>query len=217
MADPIGLMKSDGIVPVFHDDDVDTAFAAAQAVYTGGLRTFEFTNRSDRALEVLGALIERGSDGLPGLAIGVGSIVDADAASRALDVGAAFVVGPSVNASVGDVCAAASVPYVPGASTLTELLTGEAVGCGLVKLFPASHLGGPGFLSAVRAPCPWLQVMPTGGIEPTTDSMGPWFEAGAECIGLGSSLFAKDIVSEQRWDELADRIANTASMVEALR
>lgn len=217
MSGPIGLMKSDGIVPVFHSADVGTAFAVAQAVHAGGVHTFEFTNRSERAVEVLASLIKRASAELPGLAIGVGSIVDAATASRAVGVGAAFVVGPSLNAGVGDVCAAASVPYIPGASTLTEMLAGEAMGSGLVKLFPASHAGGPGYLAAVRAPCPWLEVMPTGGIEPTAQSIGPWFEAGAACVGLGSSLFARNLIDEGRWEELAARVGDTVAVVARLR
>jgi 2-dehydro-3-deoxyphosphogluconate aldolase/(4S)-4-hydroxy-2-oxoglutarate aldolase len=54
-----------------------------------------------------------------------------------------------------------------------------------VKLFPAS-LGGPGYLAALRGPFSDVRFVPTGGI-PISD-VPTWLEAGAVCVGLGSSL-----------------------------
>ena len=64
-------------------------------------------------------------------------------------------------------------------------------GVPLLKAFPGNVLG-PAFIKAAKAPCPWLNIMPTGGVKPEEENLKAWFGAGASCVGMGSRLFVKD-------------------------
>lgn len=206
----------DGLIPVFHDSDPDTAAEVARSLVVGGLRTLEFTNRGDGAIDVLGQLIERARHDLPELIVGAGSIMDGASAVHAIDLGASFVFAPSFSAEVATACNTRNIPYVPGCGTVTEIINAYRAGCDLVKLFPAASIGGPPFLRAVRGPCPWIQAVPTGGVDPSVESLRSWYEAGAPAVGMGSKLLPKDLVDDRDFDGLRERIvATTAAVTEA--
>jgi 2-dehydro-3-deoxyphosphogluconate aldolase/(4S)-4-hydroxy-2-oxoglutarate aldolase len=202
---------------VFHHSDVAVAVEVATALVAGGLTTLEFTNRGDGAIDVLGDLVERTRNALPELVVGAGSIVDAASAAHVIDVGANFVFAPNFSADVAVACHARNVPYAPGCGTVTEILDAYRAGCDLVKLFPANSIGGPAFLSAVRAPCPWVRAVPTGGVEPTVDSLRTWYEAGAPAVGMGSRLLPRDLIDNQDFDGLARQVAATVAAVDEAR
>jgi 2-dehydro-3-deoxyphosphogluconate aldolase/(4S)-4-hydroxy-2-oxoglutarate aldolase len=210
-------ISREGVIPVFHHSDAAVAVEVARALVAGGLTTLEFTNRGDRAIDVLGELIEQTRHALPELIVGAGSIVDEASAAHVIDVGASFVFAPNFSAEVAVACHARNVPYVPGCGTMTEILDAYRVGCDLVKLFPANSIGGPEFLSAVRAPCPWVRAVPTGGVEPTVESLRPWYEAGAPAVGMGSKLLSKELVDGRDFDELAEQVAATVTAVAEAR
>jgi 2-dehydro-3-deoxyphosphogluconate aldolase/(4S)-4-hydroxy-2-oxoglutarate aldolase len=189
----------------------------ARALVAGGLTTFEFTNRGDGAIEVLGDLVEVTRQALPELIVGAGTIVDGASAAHVIDLGANFVFAPNFSAEVAVACHARNVPYVPGCGTVTEIVDAYRAGCDLVKLFPASSMGGPAFLSAVRAPCPWVQAVPTGGVEPTVESLRPWYEAGAPAVGMGSKLLQEDLIEKRDFDGLAEQVAVTVAAANEAR
>lgn len=213
----LGTIAREGVIPVFHHSDLDMAADVARSLVAGGLTTLEFTNRGDGAISVLGQLIERARQDLPVLIVGAGSIVDAATAAHVIDLGANFVFAPSFSADVAMACNTRNVPYVPGCGTVTEIVTAYRAGCDLVKLFPAGSIGGPSFLGAVRAPCPWIRAVPTGGVEPTVESLRPWYEAGAPAVGMGSKLLPKDLVDAGDFDGLRERVAATVEAVAEAR
>ncbi len=216
-AEVLLTIEDEGVVPVFSNPAPDVAADVADALVAGGFTTLEFTNRGDGAIGVMESLIRHTRRHLPELIVGAGSIVDGATAAHVVDVGANFVFGPSFSADVAHACNLRNVPYVPGCGTVTEILTAYRAGCDLVKLFPAGSLGGPGFLAAVRAPCPWVRAIPTGGVDPTVDSLRSWFQAGAPAVGMGSKLFPKRIIEERDFDGLRARVAATVAAVAEAR
>jgi 2-dehydro-3-deoxyphosphogluconate aldolase/(4S)-4-hydroxy-2-oxoglutarate aldolase len=213
----LDTIAREGVITVFHHSDVDIAVEVARALVAGGLTTLEFTNRGDGAIGVLGELIDRTRQALPELLVGAGSIVDGASAAQVIDVGANFVFAPNFAAEVADACNVRNVLYVPGCGTVTEILNAYRAGCDLVKLFPANSIGGPAFLSAVRAPCPWVRAVPTGGVEPTVESLRPWYGAGAPAVGMGSKLLPEELVQAGDFDGLAERVAATVAAVDEAR
>jgi 2-dehydro-3-deoxyphosphogluconate aldolase/(4S)-4-hydroxy-2-oxoglutarate aldolase len=206
----------DGVVPVFHDSDVDVAREVANTLVAGGIGTLEFTNRGDGALAVLDSLLGHSRQHLPELIVGAGSIVDGATASQVIDLGVNFVFAPGFSAEVAGACHLRNIPYVPGCATVTEILAAYRAGCDLVKLFPAGSIGGPAFLEAVRAPCPWVRAIPTGGVDPTVESLRPWYRAGAPAVGMGSKLLPKPLIQAKDFDGLHQLIdATVAAVAEA--
>lgn len=210
-------ISRDGIVPVFHHTDFEVVKKVASCIAAGGLSTLEFTNRGDGAVEAFGDLIRWSRSELPGLIVGAGSVIDPATAGHLIDLGACFVVAPALSAEVAQTCNARNVPYVPGCGTLTEILTAYRLGVDIVKLFPASQIGGPSFLKSVRAPCPWVRAMPTGGVEPTVESLSAWYKAGAPAVGMGSRLIPQDLIDSEDWDGIEARIAEGVVAAAAAR
>jgi 2-dehydro-3-deoxyphosphogluconate aldolase/(4S)-4-hydroxy-2-oxoglutarate aldolase len=216
-ADVLRTIADEGVVPVFYNPDIEMATEVATALVAGGITTLEFTNRGDGAIDVIERLIRSTRRHLPELIVGAGSIVDGATAAHVIDAGVSFVFAPSFSADVANACNLRNVPYVPGCGTVTEILAAYRAGCDLVKLFPAGSLGGPAFLSAVRAPCPWVRAIPTGGVEPTVDSLRSWYLAGAPAVGMGSKLFPRRIIEERDMDGLRALVTTTVAAVAEAR
>ena len=186
-------MYDTGLVPLFYHPDIELAVRVVQACYDGGARVFEFTNRGDRAHNVFEELCRKVRLRMPDLALGVGSVVDAPTTALHLQLGADFVVSPIVNPHMARVCNRRKVLWIPGCGTLTEISRAEELGAEIVKIFPAREIGGADFIRAVKGPCPWTSIMPTGGVSPTEEDLREWFEAGAACVGIGSKLMGTDL------------------------
>lgn len=99
--------------------------------------------------------------------------------------------------------------------TPTELAEAERLQATLVKLFPGNVLG-PGFVKAIKPLFPQLKFMPTGGVEPTQESINSWFDAGVVCVGMGSNLLPKELVEKKDWASLKAKIVQTFAFVKAL-
>jgi 2-dehydro-3-deoxyphosphogluconate aldolase/(4S)-4-hydroxy-2-oxoglutarate aldolase len=213
----LNTIAHEGVVPVFYDPEVVVTTDVAATLVAGGISTLEFTNRGDGALGVLAELIPQARRNLPELIVGAGSIVDGATAAHVIDLGANFVFGPSFSSEVAGACHLRNVPYVPGCATMTEILAAYRAGCDFVKLFPAASIGGPAFLEAARAPCPWVRAIPTGGVEPTAESLRPWYRAGAPAVGMGSNLLPKRLVEAKDFDGLRVLVDATVAAINEAR
>ncbi|MBT1706563.1 bifunctional 4-hydroxy-2-oxoglutarate aldolase/2-dehydro-3-deoxy-phosphogluconate aldolase, partial [Chryseosolibacter indicus] len=160
------------------------AFQVLKASYDGGVRVFEFTNRKANSYEVFKHLHAKRSE-FPDLMFGIGTIVDAETTKKFIDAGADFIISPILNTEMAPVCHQHDKLWMPGCATLTEIVTAKQNGAQVIKVFPGSVLG-PGFLSAIMPVVPDLQLMITGGVEPTQENLTAWFKSGAMCVGMGS-------------------------------
>ncbi len=210
-------MKETGMVPVFYHPDVDICKNVLKACHAAGVKAFEFTNRGDFAHELFSELSKYVRDELHGLMLGVGSVVDPGTASLYIQLGTDFVVSPVINAEMAKVCNRRKVLWSPGCGSLSEISYAEELGAEVVKIFPGSSVGGPGFVKAVKGPCPWTSIMPTGGVKPTQENLKEWFDAGVHCVGMGSQLFTKDLISPDSHQELVDKISGTLDIIAQLR
>ena len=183
-------MREQGMVPLFYHQDIAIAKQLLTALYQGGARLLEFTNRGDYAHEVFATLNRFAAKEMPEMILGVGSVTDAGAASLYLQLGANFVVTPVLREDIAVVCNRKKVLWSPGCGSLTEIAKAEEMGCEIVKLFPGSVYG-PKFVAGVIAPQPWTSIMPTGGVAPTEENLKGWFDAGVYCVGMGSKLILK--------------------------
>lgn len=210
-------MKETGIIPVFYNQDVATGKEVLKACYAGGVRVFEFTNRGDYAHEVFRELNKFSESELPEMILGVGSVMDAGTTALYMQLGANFIVSPILNPEMAKVCNRKKIPWSPGCGSLTEISYAEELGAEVVKIFPGSQVGGPSFVKAIKGPCPWTSIMPTGGVEPTEENLSAWFNAGVHCVGMGSKLITKDIIADKNYALLEQRVREGLEIVKRLR
>ena len=209
-------MKENGMVPLFFHSDIEVSKKVLKACYDGGSRLMEFTSRGDFAFEVFGALNKYALAELPGMMLGVGSVTDAAAASLYMQLGANFIVTPVFREDIAIACNRRKVLWSPGCGTLTEIARAEELGCEIVKLFPAD-IYGPEFIKAIKGPCPWTSIMPTGGVYPTVESLSSWLNAGATCVGLGSQLISKDILHNNDYEGLKTKVSQVLDIIKNIK
>lgn len=208
----LGAMGETGIVPVFYNSDITISKDVVRACYEGGIRVFEFANRGDFAQEVFSELVKFANAELPGMILGIGSVVDPATAAMYIQLGANFVVGPLFNPAIAPVCNRRLIPYCPGCGSVSEVGAAQEAGCDVCKVFPGDVLG-PKFVKALRAPMPWSKIMVTGGVKPEKENLEAWFKAGAFCVGMGSNLFPKEAVAAKDWGKVASLCAETLEIV----
>ncbi|MCR5351571.1 MAG: bifunctional 4-hydroxy-2-oxoglutarate aldolase/2-dehydro-3-deoxy-phosphogluconate aldolase [Bacteroidales bacterium] len=212
----IATMQQTGMVPVFYNADVQVSKQVLKACYDGGVRAFEFTNRGDFAQEVFAELVKYANKELPGMIVGVGSVVDPATAALYIQLGANFVVGPMFNPAVAPVCNRRLIPYCPGCGSVSEIGAAQEAGCDLCKVFPGDVLG-PAFVKGLRAPMPWSRIMVTGGVKPERANLEAWFKAGVTCVGMGSNLFPKDVVAAGDWSKVTKLCQDALQIIQEVR
>ena len=208
-------MKNTGLVPLFSHDDAADAQAIIEAAYRGGVRVFEFTNRKKNSFEVFSHVMKERSR-YPELMLGIGTIMDDNTTKKFLDAGADFIISPILKPSMAKVCEQYGKHWIPGCATLTEIVTAKEHGAEIIKIFPGSVLG-PGFVSSITPVVPGLNLMITGGVEPTESNLLSWFKAGAMCVGLGSQLFTKEILEKKDWTTLQQRVSDALQIIQRLK
>jgi 2-dehydro-3-deoxyphosphogluconate aldolase/(4S)-4-hydroxy-2-oxoglutarate aldolase len=210
-------MAETGMVPLFYNSNADIVCKTVAACYEGGARLFEITNRGDFAHEVFRDVMKFASKNMPEMIVGAGSIVDAPTAAIYMQMGAGFIVSPILNQEIAKVCNRRKTLWIAGCASLSEISQAEEWGAEIVKLFPANQTIGPDFIKAIKGPMPWSSILPTGGIKPTEESIKPWIQAGALCVGLGSELITKSIIADGNFTKLSDDVAAVLSLIKKIR
>lgn len=195
----VARLKTEGIIPVIRASSADEAMCISDALLAGGIGTLEITMTVPDALTAMRSVSERlGRDVL----LGAGTVTTCPAAADALDAGARFLVSPCV---AGDVIALArerGVAVLPGALTPTEVFIAHALGGDIVKVFPASAVGGPAYIRALKGPYPQIDFCPTGGVN--LDTIGEFVRAGAVAVGVGGELVLKGAVQAGEYGRITE-------------
>lgn len=198
------------VVPVLRMAEKAHAATAVRVLAETGIDAFEITMTTPGALDLIAELCAHG-DAL----IGAGTVTTAEAATDCIAAGAGFIVSPVVLPEVARACIQRGVPCYLGAATPTEVLAAHRAGAAAVKIFPATQLGGPAYLRAIRAVFPDIEMMPTGGIGP--DNIAAYLAAGAFCVGMGGKLADEKAIAEGRLDEVAGAARALLGRVASLR
>ena len=207
------LILQQKLVPLYYHSNAGTSRSILEALFAGGMRVVEYTNRGEHALENF-RLLQQMKRTMPGMMLGIGTIKSATDAVKFIDAGADFIVAPTMNVEVGQQAFAAGLLWIPGCMTPTEIGMAETAGATLVKLFPGNLLG-PSFVAAVRELFPRMHFMPTGGVEAEKKNLKKWFEAGVAAVGMGSKLITKEYVEEKNFKGLKKAASKALNLVNA--
>jgi 2-dehydro-3-deoxyphosphogluconate aldolase/(4S)-4-hydroxy-2-oxoglutarate aldolase len=186
----LASLKEIGLVPVLRAESVDKALSLVEAIAAGGVTAMEVTMTVPGAIQVMRKLTEQ----RPDLLIGAGTVLDPETARACILEGAKFVVSPALNVKTIEMCHRYSVAALPGALTPTEVVNAWEAGADVVKIFPASAMGGAKYLSSLKAPLPQVEMIPTGGV--SLDTAKSFLEAGAFALGVGADLVNTKAMAE---------------------
>jgi 2-dehydro-3-deoxyphosphogluconate aldolase/(4S)-4-hydroxy-2-oxoglutarate aldolase len=178
----VARLREIGLVPVLRAESEEQALGIAAAIAEGGVTVLEVTMTVPGAIRVMARLTKE----RPDLLIGAGTVLDPETARMCMLEGAQFVVSPALNLKTIEMCQRYSIAVLPGALTPTEVVTAWQAGADVIKVFPASALGGAKYLKSLKAPLPQVELIPTGGVSLATAK--EFLEAGAFALGVGADL-----------------------------
>jgi 2-dehydro-3-deoxyphosphogluconate aldolase/(4S)-4-hydroxy-2-oxoglutarate aldolase len=204
-------IKRIGLVPVLRADSEDQAMALAGAIADGGVTCLEVTMTVPGAVRVIARLAKE----RPEILLGAGTVLDPETAHDCITAGAQFIVSPAFNRATVELCNNADIAVLPGALTPTEILTAWDAGADIVKVFPASAMGGAKYLKSVKAPLPQIELIPTGGVSLATAR--EFLEAGAYALGVGADLVDTKAISAGDGAKITAHAAQYLAIVQAFQ
>ncbi|WBV41460.1 bifunctional 4-hydroxy-2-oxoglutarate aldolase/2-dehydro-3-deoxy-phosphogluconate aldolase [Pseudoroseomonas cervicalis] len=177
----IDRFRAARIVPVVRTSTAQHAATACAWLREAGITIFEITLTIPDALSVIRELAAD-----PALLVGAGTVPSAADAEACISAGARFIVSPWVDASLAAPCRNSGACLMMGALTPTEVRAARQAGADVVKIFPASSVGGPAHIKSLRAVFPGTAFCPTGGVD--ARNAGDYIAAGAAFVGIGGKL-----------------------------
>lgn len=199
MADALTAQQALGlapVMPVVTIEDVGHAEPLARALLAGGIATIEIALRTDAALAAIKAVAKA----VPEMAVGAGTVLNADDLDAAIDAGAAYALSPGATPKLMKAARKRKFPFIPGVASASEIMRGLDLGYTCFKFFPAEQLGGVAALKALGAPLAAAKFCATGGISAAKASSYLAL-ANVACVG-GSWIAPADKVKASAWDAI---------------
>lgn len=154
------LLKGNRAIPVVTFASVEEAVPVGHALLAGGVSVIEVTLRTPAGLEALRRLKTE----CPELVLGAGTVLAPAQAEAAVAAGATFLVAPGHTDTLIACAKTIGVPWMLGATSLSEVMHLREQGFGVQKFFPAEPAGGLAVLKAIGSVLPDVKICPTGGI-----------------------------------------------------
>jgi len=214
--DLLQLIPQQGILPLYFYKGTEVSLQVLKALYNAGIRTVEYTNRGEEALQNFKKMRELCDFELKGMYLGIGTIKNCEMAKTYIDTGADFIICPGLVEDVAKVCDQNNMLWVPGCMTPSEIIRAEALGAKMIKLFPGNILG-PEFMSSIKALFPGLLFMPTGGVDLDKDNIAKWLKAGVCAVGMGSKLISNQLLEEKNYSKIEELARQALDILKSLK
>lgn len=210
------LVPRQGVLPLFFHKDAEVSIEVMRALYEGGIRALEYTNRGEAAFVNFKQMKEVRDKELPEMMLGIGTIKNGEQARNFIEAGADYIISPGFVKEAADEANKSGLLYVPGCMTPTEIIVAEQYGCKFIKLFPGNILG-PDFMSAIKELFPDLMFMPTGGVDLDKENISGWFKAGVRAVGMGSKLISKSLLEQKDYAKIAAMTKEVAEIISSIK
>ena len=190
------LLSRAPVLPVLSIGRVEDAVPLARALVDGGLPVLEVTLRTPAALESIARIASE----VEGALVGAGTVLDADHLRAVEAAGARFAISPGATAALYRAAEDASIPWIPGVTTASELMLGLEHGHRRFKFFPAEACGGIAALQSFAGPFPQARFCPTGGI--TAATAPDWLALDNVATVGGSWMVPAAAVAARDWERI---------------
>ncbi|XP_078444948.1 uncharacterized protein LOC144714135 isoform X2 [Wolffia australiana] len=200
-----GILSS-GVIACLRANSAELAMEAALAALDAGITVLEIVMTTPGAVEVIKELQQRHSSSI----LGVGTVLSIEDARSAMNAGAKFLMSPATIKEVLFGIRGEDVLYIPGAMTPTEIFDAHKLGARVVKIYPASVLGGARYISVLKKPFSHVPMVASQGI--TIDLINAYIESGASAVVLSDAIFDREAMAQRNFDEIR-RLASLASLL----
>jgi 2-dehydro-3-deoxyphosphogluconate aldolase/(4S)-4-hydroxy-2-oxoglutarate aldolase len=204
-----------GVIPFFNHQNIDCVLEVMRILKRCDCEVFEFTHQRDaRGIRMFAWLADRAQE--LGITMGAGTVLDASQANRYIRAGAKFIASPFLHEDVAHTCYNHDVLWIPGCTTLADVLQAKALGATTVIIIPGNILG-PDFVKQVVAIHPELICIPSGGVTLAKNNIQSWFDAGALCVRLGDALFTREDVAVKDWGKIESNVHDALQGIRQLK
>lgn len=210
------LIPEQGILPLYFYKDSEVTLQVLKALYNAGIRTVEYTNRGEAALQNFKKMRQLCDAELKDMYLGIGTIKNAESARNFIEAGADFIISPGLVEEVAKIADENNMLWIPGCMTPTEIIRAESLGAKMIKLFPGNILG-PEFMSAIKALFPDLLFMPTGGVDLDKENIASWLKAGVCAVGMGSKLVSKQLLEQKDYGKIEEMAKQALDILKSLK
>jgi len=159
------ILKHNPVIPVATIHNAEELETILSKIQVAGIHCIEITLRTEYALE---AIKELKSRNIPGFFVGVGTVIRPEQVEQVKALEVDFIVSPGMTEKLSVALAASGIPYIPGVSTVSEIMLGIEENCAFFKFFPANLSGGIEAIKAYGQLFPSVKFCPTGGITENT-------------------------------------------------
>lgn len=194
---PFSRLKQEKIIAILRHVPVVKINPTVQALHEAGVKIMEVTMNSEGALDSINQL--RNAYSQEDIIIGAGTVLNIQMAVEAIEAGAQFLISPNLDLQVIDYAVGRGIDIWPGVMTPTEMVNAWSAGASAIKLFPAGILG-TDYIRDIQAPLEHIPIIATGGI--TFGNQHTYFNAGAMAVGIGSHLVHKEMIADDRFEDL---------------
>lgn len=195
------------VMAIIRVESFERAREIVDGCLSGGVRCLEISYTNFNASDIIKQLDQYYGDKI---IIGAGTVLDSETARLAMISGAKFIISPTFNPEVAKMCNRYQISYIPGCSTMSEVVCALEHGADMIKAFPTSSLVGPKIISTIKTPLPYVPILSSGGVK--IDNIPEWLSAGVDCMGIGTLLSqgsTKDIAYNA--SAIKQKIKNTMS------
>jgi 2-dehydro-3-deoxyphosphogluconate aldolase/(4S)-4-hydroxy-2-oxoglutarate aldolase len=208
VSDIIAQLQSYKLIPVITMHDIDHALPLADCLIAAGLPVMEITLRTSQALACLKLIRQK----RPEVLAGAGTILNMNLAVQSIDVGAQFLISPGLNAGLKKLGPTIqNTPYLPGVSTISEVMEAQEAGFRRLKFFPADISGGVPMLKNLSNLFSDLQFCPTGGIQ--EHALTNYLSVKNVFAVGGSWLTPDDKMKNQDWATITDIVRSSVGLI----
>ncbi|WP_399091683.1 bifunctional 4-hydroxy-2-oxoglutarate aldolase/2-dehydro-3-deoxy-phosphogluconate aldolase [Streptomyces sp. BBFR2] len=203
---PASVLGLAPVIPVVVIQEVADAVPLARALVDGGLPAIEVTLRTPAALDAIAAIAAE----VPDAVVGAGTLLTSEQVTAVCGAGARFLVSPGWSPRLLAAMEDSGVPFLPGVSTASEVVTLLERGVREMKFFPAEAAGGVPYLKSLAAPLPQARFCPTGGIGAAS---APSYLAlpNVGCVG-GTWMLPADALAAKDWGQVTELAREAAAL-----
>lgn len=190
------------VIPVAKIDNTNDAIEIAKALVISNIKIIEVTYRTNNAGQCIASICKN----IPEIIVGAGTITNIAQAKDAIKSGAKFLIMPGFDKQVVQFAIKKNIPIIPGVSSPTQIMQAQNLGLTVLKLFPASILGGIELLKTLNGPFANIKFIPTGGINLNNAKE---FLAQKNVLAVGGSwITSSDFIKDKSWNKITQEAKN---------